>query len=95
VSVSQAGHYAVSWRYSQAPGVFDLPDRPLGLMVNGQAITRAVSFSELNSLNTWAKNPAITVQLNAGVNTVEIFADNAIAPGASPHIDSNVVPVSG
>jgi hypothetical protein len=91
VSVSQAGNYALSWRYSQAPGVFDLPDRPLGLMVNGQVITRAVSFPELNSWNAWAMNPAITVQLNAGVNTIELFADNTITPGANPHIDSMLI----
>jgi hypothetical protein len=88
VSVSQAGNYAVSWRYSQAPGVFDLPDRPVGLILNDQVITRAVSFPELNSWNTWAMNPAITLHLNAGVNTIELFADNAITPGANPHIDS-------
>jgi hypothetical protein len=88
VSVSQAGNYALSWRYSQAPGVFDLPDRPLGLMVNGQVITRAVSFPELNSWNAWAMNPAITLQLNAGVNSIELFADDTITPGANPHIDS-------
>jgi hypothetical protein len=91
VSVSQAGHYAVSWRYSQAPGVFDLPDRPLGLLVNGQVITHAVSFPELNSWKTWAMNPAITVQLNAGVNSIELFADNTITPGANPHIDSMLI----
>ena len=88
VSVSQAGDYAVSWRYGQAPGVFDLPDRPSGLMVNGQVITHAVSFPELNGWSTWAMNPAITLQLNAGVNTIELFADDTITPGANPHIDS-------
>jgi hypothetical protein len=88
VSVSQAGNYTVSWRYSQAPGVFDLPDRPVGLILNGQVITPAVSFPELNSWNTWAMNPAITLHLNAGVNSIELFADNTITPGANPHIDS-------
>jgi hypothetical protein len=28
------------------------------------------------------------VQLNAGVNTIELFADDTITPGANPHIDS-------
>jgi len=88
VSVSQAGNYALSWRYGQAPGVFDLPDRPVGLMLNGQVITRAVSLPELNSWNTWAMNPAITLHLNPGVNSIELFADNTITPGANPHIDS-------
>jgi hypothetical protein len=91
VSVSQAGNYAVSWRYSQAPGVFDLPDRPLGLMVNGQVITLAVSFPELDSWNSWAMNPAITVHLEVGVNSIELFADNTITPGANPHIDSMLI----
>jgi hypothetical protein len=86
--VSQAGHYALSWRYSQAPGVFDLPDRPVGLMVNGHVITNAMSLPELNSWNTWAMSPAITVKLDAGVNTIELFADNTITTGANPHIDS-------
>ncbi len=88
VSVSQAGNYALSWRYSQAPGVFDLPDRPLGLMVNGQVVTNAVSFPELSGWSTWAMNPAITLHLDAGLNTIELFADNTLIPGANPHIDS-------
>jgi hypothetical protein len=91
VWVIQAGNYAVSWRYSQAPGVFDLPDRPLGLMVNGQVITRAVSFPERNSWEAWAMNPAITLHLNAAVNSIELFADNTITPGANPHIDSMLI----
>jgi hypothetical protein len=36
-------------------------------------------------------NPAITVQLNAGVNSIELFAGNTITPGANPHIDSMLI----
>src|SRR4029077_19738145 len=38
--------------------------------------------------NTWATSPAITLHLDAGVNTIELFADNTITTGANPHIDS-------
>jgi type 1 glutamine amidotransferase len=97
LSVSQAGDYTLSFRYSQAPGFFDLHDRPMGLMVDGQLITNTVHFFELNSWNTWS-NSTITVHLNKGINTVELFADAALngnPDGANPHLDSMTVsPVS-
>jgi hypothetical protein len=95
----QAGDYTVAFRYSMNTyysGAF-IPDRPMGLMVNGDVITRVLDFQATGDStlggdpwSVWADFP-VTVRLNAGVNTVELFATDLSATGANPHVDSMTV----
>jgi hypothetical protein len=72
----------------------------MGLMVNDTVITRALDFQAtgdstqgVDPWSIWMDLP-ITVQLNEGVNTIELFATNLAATGANPHLDSlTVTPV--
>jgi hypothetical protein len=72
----------------------------MGLMVNSNVITRALDFEAtgdstmgVDPWSIWGQVP-ITVHLNAGVNTIELFATNLAASGANPHLDSlTVTPV--
>jgi hypothetical protein len=81
-------------------GIF-IPDRPMGLMVNGNVITRALNFHATGDStagddpwSTW-EDRTVTVHLDAGVNTIELFATNVAATGANPHLDSlTVTPVA-
>jgi hypothetical protein len=95
----QAGDYTLAFRYSMNTYYTDLfiPDRPMGLMVNGNEITRALDFQATGDStlggdpwSVWADWP-ITVHLNGGVNTIELFATNLSATGANPHIDSMTI----
>ena len=63
-------------------------DRQIAERGNAVADGQGESPAELNGWSTWAMNPAITLHLDAGVNTIVLFADNTITPGANPHIDS-------
>jgi hypothetical protein len=95
VTEDQPGDYTLSFRYSMDTyygGIF-IPARPMGLMVNGNVLTRALDFeatgdSTLGQLpwSIWDYLP-ITVHLDAGANTVELFATNLAATGANPHLD--------
>jgi hypothetical protein len=74
-----------------------IPARPMGLMVNDTVITRVLNFTATGNSDdggdpwsVWADLP-ITVQLNAGVNTIELFATDVAATGANPHVDSMTV----
>jgi hypothetical protein len=98
----QAGDYTLGFRYSMNTyytGIF-IPARPMGLMVNGTEITRALDFEATGDSTTghdpwsiWEYLP-ITVRLNAGVNTIELFATDLAATGANPHLDHlTVTPV--
>src|SRR5262249_45947088 len=102
VTEDQAGDYTLAFRYCldmYYTGIF-IPARPMGLIVNGNVITNVLDFeatgdSALGQLpwSTWADLP-ITVQLNAGVNTIEVFSTDLAASGANPHLDyMTVTPV--
>jgi hypothetical protein len=104
VPEDQAGDYTLSFRYSMDTYYTDafIPARPMGLMVNGDVITRVLNFQATGDSSTgvdpWSIWSAlsITVRLNAGVNTIELFAVNLGATGANPHLDSlTVTPVAG
>ena len=96
VTEDQAGDYTLAFRYSMDTyytNIF-IPDRPMGLMVNDTVITRALDFQatgdSTQGVDPWSiwKDLPITVQLNEGVNTIELFATNLAATGANPHLDS-------
>jgi hypothetical protein len=66
----------------------------MGLMVNGTVITRALPFTATGDStqggdpwSVWADLP-VAVHLNAGANTIELFASDLAASGANPHVDS-------
>jgi hypothetical protein len=99
VAEDQAGDYTLAFRYSMNTyytNIF-IPDRPMGLMVNGNVITRALDFQATGDSTTgvdpWSiwDNLRISVHLNAGVNTIELFATDLAATGANPHLDSLTV----
>ncbi|HEV3204973.1 MAG TPA: hypothetical protein VGY77_11345 [Gemmataceae bacterium] len=102
VPEDQAGDYTLAFRYSMNTyytGMF-IPARPMGLMVNDTVITRALDFEATGDStkggDPWAvfDDLRITVHLNAGVNTIELFATDLAATGANPHLDSfTITPV--
>jgi hypothetical protein len=99
VTEDQAGDYTVAFRYSMNTYYTSLwvPARPMGLMVNGNVITRALEFvatgNSDDGVDPWSiwKDLPITVQLNAGANTIELFATDLAATGANPHLDSMTI----
>jgi hypothetical protein len=103
VSEEQAGDYTLSFRYSMDTYYTDLfvPDRPMGLAVNENIVTRALPFHATGDSTTgvdpWSiwKDLPVTVHLNAGANTIELFATNVASSGANPHVDSlTITPVA-
>ena len=99
VPEDQAGDYTVAFRYSMNTYYTNMfiPARPMGLMVNGTVITRSLNFTATGDStlggdpwSVWA-NQSITVPLNAGVNTIELFATDVAASGANPHVDSMTI----
>jgi hypothetical protein len=93
------GDFTVAFRYSMDTyytGMF-IPARPMGLAVNGTVITRDLHFTATgDSANggdpwsVWADFP-VTVHLNAGINSIELFATDLAATGANPHVDSMTI----
>jgi hypothetical protein len=99
VPEDQAGDYTVAFRYSMDTYYTNMfiPARPMGLTVNGTVITRALNFTATGDSahggdpwSVWEDLP-ITVHLNAGVNTIELFATDLAATGANPHVDSMTI----
>jgi hypothetical protein len=100
VPEDQAGDYTVAFRYSMDAYYTNayFPDRPMGLMVNDTVITRALDFQATGDSregvpdpwSVWADMP-ITVHLNAGINTIELFATDVAGTGANPHVDSMTI----
>jgi Malectin domain len=67
------GNYTLTVRYAYASGLFPgITDRPEGISVNGVVITNDMHFPITGNFETF-ENSSITVPLNAGKNTVEVF----------------------
>jgi fibronectin type 3 domain-containing protein len=74
VVVPTAGLYTVDWRYAFQSGLFPgVNNRQMGLKVNGTVITRTQSFPITGSFDVYLHS-ALQVRLNAGVNSVQMFA---------------------
>jgi fibronectin type 3 domain-containing protein len=74
VVVPTAGLYTVDWRYAFQSGLFPgVNNRQMGLRVNGAVITRTQSFPITGSFDVY-QHSALQVHLNAGVNSVQMFA---------------------
>ena len=73
VVVPTTGNYTLTVRYAYASGLFPgVTDRPEGISVNGVVITNDMHFPITGNFETF-ENSSITVPLNAGKNTVQIF----------------------
>jgi hypothetical protein len=67
------GNYTLTVRYAYASGLFPgVTDRPEGIMVNGVVITNDMHFPITGNFETF-EDSSITVPLNAGKNTVQMF----------------------
>lgn len=74
VQVPTAGLYTVDWRYAFQGGLFPgVNNRQMGLRVNGTVITRTQSFPITGSFDVY-QHSALQVHLNAGANSVQMFA---------------------
>jgi hypothetical protein len=73
VVVPTSGNYTLTVRYAYASGLFPgVTDRPEGISVNGVVITSDMHFPITGNFETF-ENSSITVPLNAGKNTVQMF----------------------
>jgi hypothetical protein len=73
VVVPVTGNYTLTIRYAYASGLFPgVTDRPEGISVNGVVITNDMHFPITGNFETF-ENSSITVPLNAGKNTVQMF----------------------
>jgi hypothetical protein len=73
VVVPTTGNYTLTVRYAYASGLFPgVTDRPEGISVNGVVITSNMHFPITGNFETF-ENSSITVPLNAGKNTVQMF----------------------
>ena len=76
VVVPTSGAYHMTVRYAFASGLFPgIDNRPMGVTVNGAAITEGMSFPITHSFSKYQES-TIQIPLNAGVNTVQIRAVN-------------------
>jgi hypothetical protein len=73
VMVPTTGNYTLTVRYAYASGLFPgVTDRPEGISVNGVVTTNDMHFPITGNFETF-ENSSITVPLNAGKNTVQVF----------------------
>ena len=74
VVVRRSGLYTIDWRYAFGEGLFPaVKNRQMGLMVNGRVITTTERFPFTGSFDIY-RHSSLQVQLNAGVNTITLFA---------------------
>ena len=76
VTADTAGTYNLSFRYALGNNI---PDRPLELKVNGQAVNSRLSFPFTGSWSTW-KTVDLNVPLRAGANTVRLSTAGSNGP---------------
>jgi hypothetical protein len=90
VVVPVAGTYTVTFRYAFASGLFGgIRDRPMGISVNGTAITDNMHFPITGSFSVY-QSSSIQVHLNAGQNDIDMF--NVSDHGVSRLDTMTVVP---
>ncbi|GAA3138628.1 glycoside hydrolase family 75 protein [Nonomuraea roseoviolacea] len=77
VNVAEAGSHTLTFRYANGTTV----TRPMDVAVNG--VTTGMSFPGTGSWDTWADG-RVTVNLNAGVNTVRATATSS---DGGPNVD--------
>jgi len=74
VVVPSSGLYTIDWRYAFQSGLFPaVKNRQMGLKVNGRIITSTERFPITGSFDVY-QDSFLQVQLNAGVNSITMFA---------------------
>jgi fibronectin type 3 domain-containing protein len=74
VVVPTGGLYTIDWRYAFQGGLFPgVNNRQMGLMVDGTVVTSTQRFPITGSFETY-QHTFLQVHLNAGVNSVTMFA---------------------
>ena len=92
VVVPASGNYILTVRYAYASGLFPgVTDRPEGISVNGVVITSDMHFPITGNFETF-ENSSITVPLNAGKNTVQMFN---IASASISRVDALTITAGG
>src|SRR5215472_13801216 len=92
VVVPVTGNYTLTIRYAYASGLFPgVTDRPEGISVNGVVITNDMHFPITGNFETF-ENSSITVPLNAGKNTVQMFN---IASASTSRADAMTITAGG
>ncbi|MCF6177614.1 MAG: carbohydrate-binding protein [Victivallaceae bacterium] len=69
VDLQSAGDYSIQFGYALSSG-----DRPLSISINGNIVQPELSFPATGSFTSWSETSAITVALNAGINTIRATA---------------------
>ena len=79
VVVPASGLYTIEWRYAFQGGLFpSVNNRQMGVAVNGTAITTTERFPITGSFDVY-QNSSLQAHLNAGRNSVTLFAPTAHA----------------
>jgi hypothetical protein len=88
VVVAASGLYTVDWRYAFQSGLFPgVNNRRMGLSVDGHVITTAERFPITGGFDTY-RHSFLQVHLNAGVNSVTLFA---VTDHGVPRVDQLTV----
>jgi hypothetical protein len=88
VVVPTRGLYTIDWRYGFASGLFPgVTNRKMGLSVNGTVITTTERFPITGSFDVY-QHSFLQVPLNAGVNSVTLFA---VTDHGVPRVDELTV----
>jgi hypothetical protein len=73
VQVSKTGNYSLTFRYAFSFGLFPgVTDRYQEIVVNGQVVAPKLDFHITGSMTVFSTVTLTGVQLNAGVNTIQI-----------------------
>jgi endoglucanase len=80
VTAAQAGPATLTFRHANGTGT----NRPMAIAVNGITVVPRQAFAGTGAWTTW-RTVAVTVNLNAGTNTVRATATTATG---GPNVDS-------
>ena len=78
ITVSSAGTYKVSFRYSNG-GDYNDGNRPLVLLVNNEVVVQSYDFFFTESSNYYRYSDLVDVALNAGTNTLKLSLEETQA----------------
>jgi hypothetical protein len=88
VVVPTSGLYTVNWRYAFDWGLYPgVTNRQMGLLVNGETITTTQRFIITGSFDDYRAS-ALQVNLNAGVNSITLFA---VSNHGVPRVDQMTI----
>lgn len=79
VNVPQAGTYTLSWRFANGAS-----NRPGSVIANGDS-QASIDFAGTGNWASWSNSGSVTVNLNAGANTIRLQATGS---AGLPNVDS-------